>query len=479
MASDLKQKTAGTLKWNTIDRVSSQVLYAVVGIVLANLISQEDFGLVGALLIFQAFANLFVDSGFGSAVLQKKDPDESDYSTLFWFNLGVAVIIYCILFLCAPLIADLFQGDRRLIPLSKVMFLTFIFNGLGMVQSVKLMKQMDVKRLAVANIAGLVTGGALGVWLACDGYGPWALVWQSVTLAAVKSAWLWITGHWFPSVPFRLSVLRKMWRLAVSVFSSSALNTFFLYLYNFVIGAFYSLASLGIYTQADKWSKMGSASISQILTASFIPVLSRYQDNLEHYRQCMRRINRFCAFVMFPCMLCLAMIGEPLFHALFGNKWDAAIILFQILTARGIFVVLIQLLSNYMLALGYGKRLFSVEVVKDVLTVGALLATVWFNSLMWLVVGQLVASMLTWAITLFIVARATGYSIGRFLSDSLPFLAAAGVACAIGALALYAVANPWLSIISVLLTGAAAYLLILKLFKVPELPEALQIIRRK
>lgn len=478
MASDLKQKTAGTLKWNTIDRVSSQVLYAVVGIVLANLISQEDFGLVGALLIFQAFANLFVDSGFGSAVLQKKDPDESDYSTLFWFNLGVAVIIYCILFLCAPLIADLFQGDRRLIPLSKVMFLTFIFNGLGMVQSVKLMKQMDVKRLAVANIAGLVTGGALGVWLAFAGYGPWALVWQSVTLAAVKSAWLWISGHWFPSAPFRLSVLRKMWRLAVSVFSSSALNTFFLYLYNFVIGAFYSLASLGVYTQADKWSKMGSASISQVLTASFIPVLSRYQDNLEHYRQCMRRINRFCAFVVFPCMLCLAMIGEPLFHALFGNKWDAAIILFQILTVRGIFVVLIQLLSNYMLALGYGKCLFSVEVIKDVLTVGALLATVWFNSLMWLVVGQFAASLITWIVTMFIVARATGYRIGRFLSDSLPFLCAAGVACAIGAIALCVITNPWLCIIAVLIPGAAAYMLLLKLFKVPELPEAIFLLKR-
>ena len=135
----LKLKTARTLKWNTIDRVSSQVLYALVGIVLANLLSKEDFGLVGALLVFQAFGILFVDSGFGSALLRQKDPSRRDYSTVFWFNLAISLTIYAILFLCAPLIAKIFQGDQRLIPLSRVMFLSFILNGLGLVQTTRLM----------------------------------------------------------------------------------------------------------------------------------------------------------------------------------------------------------------------------------------------------------------------------------------------------------------------------------------------------
>ena len=479
MADDLKNSTARTLKWNTIDRVSSQVLYAVTGIVLANVISQEDFGLVGALLVFQAFATLFVDSGFGTAILQKKDADEDDYSTLFWFNLGVALIIYCVLFLCAPLIADIFQGDRRLIPLSKVMFLTFIFNGLGIVQTQKLMKQMDVKNIAIANTVGLAVSGGIGIGLALGGYGPWALVWQYVSLAAVKSGWLWITGHWVPKAPFRISVLKRIWRLALSIFSSSALNIFFQYLYNFVIGAFYSLQSLGVYTQADKWGMMGTGSIAQVMKATFIPVLARFQDDMAAYRQRMRRINRFCAFVTFPAMLGLAVMAAPLFHVLFPHKWDEAIVLFQILVLRGICVVMIGQMSNYMLALGYGKRLFTVEAVKDVLTVGALLVTVWSHSLVWMVIGLLCASFITYIVALFIVSGATGYRKRDFMRDDAPFLAASALACLAVSPSLLASWSPWLQLPLMFIAGAAIYMSALALGKVPELPEAIAYIRRK
>ncbi|MDE6794797.1 MAG: oligosaccharide flippase family protein, partial [Muribaculaceae bacterium] len=152
--ASLKLRTARSLKWNTIDRLASQVLYGVVGVVLANVLSQEDFGLVGALLVFQAFAIIFADSGFGAALLQSKDPTEEDYSTVFWFNLVVSVGIYWLLWFGAPLIADIFQGDRRLIPLSKVMFLTFVLNALAIVQTNRLMKRMDVKMIAVSNLVG-------------------------------------------------------------------------------------------------------------------------------------------------------------------------------------------------------------------------------------------------------------------------------------------------------------------------------------
>ncbi|MDE6683516.1 MAG: oligosaccharide flippase family protein, partial [Muribaculaceae bacterium] len=211
--SDLKLKTARSIKWNTIDRVSTQLLYAVVGIVLANLLSEKDFGLVGLLLGFQAFANLFVDSGFGTALLQKKDPTETDYSTVFWFNLVVSLAIYAILFFCAPLIADTFHGEKILIPLSRVLFLTFVINALSIVQTNRLMKRMDVKMLAVANTLGLFVSGIVGVWMAIAGYGVWALVWQYVVLGAVKTAWLWITCKWWPRGGFSLASLRQIYKV--------------------------------------------------------------------------------------------------------------------------------------------------------------------------------------------------------------------------------------------------------------------------
>lgn len=188
----LKLSTARTLKWNTVDKVSSQVLYAVTGIVLANVLSKEDFGLVGAILVFQAFANLFVDSGFSNALIQKKNPTNTDYTTVFYFNLASSVFIYVVLWFCAPLIAGIFH-DPRLIDLSRVMFLTFIINATAIVQTNRLMKQMNVRMIAVSNVLGLILSGACGIWMALTGFGAWAIVWQSIILGVVKSAVLWIT----------------------------------------------------------------------------------------------------------------------------------------------------------------------------------------------------------------------------------------------------------------------------------------------
>lgn len=471
-APSLKLKTARTLKWNTIDRVMSQVIYAVVGVVLANLLSKEDFGLVGALLVFQAFGILFVDSGFGSALLQKKEPTRTDFSTVFWFNLAVSVGVYVLLFFCAPLIADIFQGDRRLIPLSRVMFLSFILNGLGLVQTTRLMKSMNVRHIAIANTIGLTISGGVGVWLAVTGAGAWALVWQTVTLAAVKSAWLWATGGWKPEMRFSTDSLKQIWRVGLSVFSSSTLNTFFLYIYSFVIGAFYNLASLGVYTQADKWSKMGSASISQVLTASFVPLLAKFQDDGENFRRYVSKINRFTGFILFPVMTGVAMIGEPLFHTLFGDKWDAAILLFQILTVRGIFIVLISLYTNYLLALGYARKLIMVEIVKDGLIFVAIMSTVWFHSVPLLVWGQLGASALTYIIVLAIASRSTGVRISRMVGDLLPYAGMSLVMAAICWLVKSLSDIPVLQLLLMITAGMASYILIARVRRCPELTEA-------
>lgn len=468
----LKLKTARTLKWNTIDRVMSQVIYAVVGVVLANLLSKEDFGLVGALLVFQAFGILFVDSGFGSALLQKKEPTRTDFSTVFWFNLAVSVAVYVILFFCAPLIADIFQGDRRLIPLSRVMFLSFILNGLGLVQTTRLMKSMNVRHIAIANTIGLTISGGVGVWLAVTGAGAWALVWQTVTLAAVKSAWLWATGGWKPEMRFSADSLKQIWRVGLSVFSSSTLNTFFLYIYSFVIGAFYNLASLGVYTQADKWSKMGSASISQVLTASFVPLLAKFQDDGENFRRYVSKINRFTGFILFPVMTGVAMIGEPLFHTLFGDKWDAAILLFQILTVRGIFIVLISLYTNYLLSLGYARKLIMVEIVKDGLIFVAIMSTVWFHSVPLLVWGQLGASALTYMIVLAIASRSTGVRISRMVGDLLPYAGMSLVMATVCWLVKPVSDIPVLQLLLMITVGMASYILIARVSRCSELTEA-------
>lgn len=468
--ADLKLRTARTLKWNVIDRVLSQVLYAVTGVVLARVLSQEDFGLVGAMLVFQAFASLFVDSGFGTALLQRKSPTHLDYSTVMWFNVGMSVGIYTILWFCAPLIADIFQGDQRLIPLSRVMFLSFIINALSIVQVNRLMKRMDVKMIAVSNTIGLIVSAVVGIWMALTGWGAWAIVWQTIALATTKTVILWLTSNWRPLWKFSWSALRSFFGVGSGVMLTSFLNTVFQNLYSFFIGNRVGLVSLGYYTQADKWSKMGIMSLSQVLTASFLPVLSQVQDDPERYARMTAKMNRFTAYLLFPAMGFLVVMATPIFHALFGTKWDASIILFQILLVRGVFTVLSLLYNNFILALGRSRLIVYMEILRDGVAILALIVTlpymamttasdpVWgLRILLW---GQLIASALTWLVTLIVVNRLTHRSWLNYLKDCLPYLvetiAIMGAMVALTTI----IENKWLLLAAQGLTGLGLYLAI-------------------
>lgn len=475
----LKKATAGTLKWNTIDRLSSQVVFAAVGIVLANKLSKEDFGLVGALYIFQAFATVFIDSGFGAALLRLKRAGRDDYSTVFWFNLSVSLLLYIGLWFATPAISEFFKVGKELVPYSKVMFLAFVINGLGIVQTNRLMKKMQVKNIAISNIVGLTLGGGLGVYLAISGYGAWALVWQTVSQAGIRTLWLWLSGRWMPAMVVSRKSFAKIWRVGLGVFSSSFLNTLFLYVYNFVIGGWCSIASLGVYTQADKWSKMGSASISQILTSSFVPLLARVQDDGEAFRRYVNRINRFTAFLSFPFLLGLATLATPMFHFLFGQKWDEAIPLFQILAVRGIPIVLISLMGNYLLALGYARSLVVIEIVKDGLLLVAILATIWSRNLELMVWGQLAASVVTWIVVLVITCRRTGYTVYFMTKSMIVFLLTTLAACFAARVVTMALGaqTAFLQLAIGAIAGIAVYCEMLLLFRIPELPEALKAIK--
>lgn len=474
----LKAKTVKTIKWSTIDRVSAQVIYAAVGVVLANELSKEDFGLVGALTIFQAFAMILVDSGFGAALLQKKEPLERDYSTVFWFNLIVSLALYAALFFCAPLIADLFH-DHRLLSMSRVMFIAFVVNGLGIIQTNRLTKTMNMRPVAWANIIALTLSGGLGVGMALGGFGAWALVWQTLSIAIIKTLILWVYGRWWPAWQFSKTTLREIRRVGGSVLSSSVLNTSCLQIYNFVIGAFYSLPLLGVYTQADRWSKMGSASISQIMMSSFVPLLAGVQDSRDKFLRYLRRTNRFTAFVVFPFMLWLTVAADPIFHFLFANKWDEAIPLFQILMVRGIFIVLTALYNNFLLAQGKARAMFALELIKDAITIAALLATVWTFSLEWLVWGQMGASLLTWIISVELTRRSLSLRTSDLLSGLFPFFAASFV-MAIGCFALgYLGVSPVVKLLIEFFAGVLIYCLVLKALGVKEISEVAEMVRRR
>lgn len=470
MSSDLKQLTARSLKWNVIDRLSQQVLYAVTGIVLARELTQADFGLVGAVLIFQAFANLLVDSGFSSALIQRKSPSQLDYSSVLWFNIIVAIALYILLWFAAPLIAECFQGDMRLVSLSRVMFLSFIINATAIVQTNRFMKEMNVRPVAVSNAIGLAVGAVVGIYMAVAGWGAWAIVWQTIISAAAKSLLLWSVSKWLPVFRLSWTSLRSFMSVGLGMMFTSFLNTVFLNLYSFFIGNRVGLTSLGYYTQSDKWSKMGIASLSQVLTSTFVPALSAVQDNRERFCGMVRKMNRLTAYLLFPAMVGLAALGTSIFHCLFGVKWDPSIALFQILLIRGIFVVLSGLYGNYMLALGRSKTIVAMEVVRDVTSVAALAITFPFMSIETpenpvygitiLLYGQLAASVLSWIVALVYVARLTGISPLQFVYDNVPYLLTTALAVIPTLLLNGTLLSPWAILAIGAFSALAIYFLV-------------------
>lgn len=467
MSQGLKSLTAGSIKWNIIDKVSSQLLYAVTGIVLARLLSQEDFGLVGAVAVFQAFASLFVDSGFSYALIQRKHPTRLDYSTVLWFNLIMSGALYVVLFFGAPLIADCFQGDQRIIPISRAMFVSFILNASAIVQTNRLMKQMKVKMVAVSNSAGLFAGAIVGIYLAVAGYGAWAIVWQTLTLNFTKSLVLWLTSGWTPLWRFSMQSLRSFFSVGSGMMFSSFLNVLFQNIYSFFIGNRAGLRQLGYYTQGDKWSKMGISSISQVLTSSFLPALSQVQDDPERFARVTSKMNRFTSYLLFPAMGFLTIMAEPIFHFLFGTKWDPSIILFQLLLLRGVFTVLTSLYNNYVIALARTRLVVAMETLRDGAALLFLLCAlpfvadtrpgdpVWgIRLLLW---GQIAASFIAWLVMVTKTAPVCGRRVVDFLRDSAPYLAETVAIMALLWLESLFVADVLLLLIVQTLTALGAY----------------------
>lgn len=467
-SESLKIKTARSVKWNLVDRVSTQVLYAVTGIVLARMLSQEDFGLVGAVLVFQAFASLLIDSGFASALMQRKNPTRLDYSSVMWFNFGMAIVLYVVLWFCAPLIASCFQGDQRLVPLSRVMFLSIIINSGVIVQANILMKKMDVRMIALSNATGLVAGSVVGIALAVNGYGAWSIVWQTITLAVVKTGLLWTGTRWRPVMRCSWDALKSFVPIGSRMMLTSFLSTLFQNIYSFFVGNRVGLGSLGYYTQADKWSKMSVTSVSQVLGFSFLPTLSAVQDEPDRFRRICSKMNRFAAYVAFPATVMPAVLAMPVFHVLFGNKWDPSVILFQLMLLRGVFTVFCSLYGNYLLAIGRARAIVLMETLRDCTAIVALIATMPYMAItgpgdpvrglavmMW---GQVAASALTWMVTLAVTARASGATCRAYLRDLLPCFVLSAIAVPLMIAVRDAFDSDWTALLSGAVTGLAFYL---------------------
>lgn len=479
MSDNLKSKTEKALIWSFFDKFGQQILYFVSGVILANILMPSDYGKIGLLALFTALSNILIDSGFGSALIRKRGATETDYATVFYFNIVLSVFFYAILFFCAPLIASFF-GIPQLTEISRVLFLAIIFQAFGLIQQTRMFKEIKFTYLARINIISLGVSSAIAIWIAVEGAGVWALVVQAVGMAIIKSLLLWYYGKWKPSASFRLSSLREFAGYSSNLLGTGILNTVFNNIYPMIIGKSFSANAVGFYTQAYKFQDIPSALIGNIFRSVAFPVLSSINNDHDRLLRVFGKYIRTTAFFIFPIMGAMIVIAEPLILSLITEKWRESIPILRVLSIAGSFSPFIILYYDLFNTVGRSDINFKMEIGKKIFLIAGISYIIYMGTgimpLIWLWVAY---TLLSLCATCIISAVKTGYRIGDFLKDISPYLLLTVVSMAISVSCFLFVEGCWAQLFSAAAVFGTVYLGIAWLLRMEILLECRSLLIRK
>ena len=375
---DLNQKTVKSVMWSAVERFGSQGIQFVMSIIIARLLLPEEYGLIAMLAFFMAIAQTFVDSGFGSALIQKNDRNEIDYSTAFYFNFVVAVLVYLMLFLAAPFIAD-FYKEEKLIDITRVVGISLILNSFGLVQRAKLSIALDFKKLALASTLAVFISGLLGIWMAYTGYGVWALVAQTVLNNLICNILLWTLSRWSPLWVFSKESFIALFSFGSKLLLSSLLHTVYTNLYTLVIGKFYSKQSLGSYYQASNLATFTSNNISAVIVRAIYPIQCSMQDDDEKLKYYFSKYLKLSCYVIFPISVGLCALAEPLVKVVLNVQWIPAIPYIQILCIAYMWNPVMMMNSSILNVKGRSDYFLRAEVIKKIMAIIILVTTIPFG----------------------------------------------------------------------------------------------------
>ncbi|WP_455620674.1 lipopolysaccharide biosynthesis protein [Parabacteroides sp.] len=453
----LKDKTAKGLFWGGVSNGVQQLLGMLFGIFLARMLSVDDYGLVGMLAIFTAIANSISESGFTAALTNKSEFRHEDYNAVFWFNLIAGGLLYVLLFLSAPWIAGFF-GRPELIPLSRVLFLTIVIGAFSTAHNAVMFKRMMVKERAKIDLSALALSGLVGVSLAVNGFGYWALAWQSVCYSFSGMLLRWYFSPWRPTWVCGFRPIREMFGFSVKLLLTNIFNYTNANLFSVLLGKFYNAMEVGYYSQGMKWMSMGYSSIGGMINGVAQPVFAEITQNKERQVQVLRKMIRFAAFVSFPLMIGLAFIARELILLAVGVKWEPSVPILQLFCFWGA-VSPIQLLYSQ-ISVSHGESGFYLRshVFIGVLQMLVALLMLQFGVL-WMVFANVMIHVFVW---LYIwhsyVNGLIGIRLVDVLRDISPYLGATlGIFTGV-----YFVTLPlqdlWLLLIAKVFLSAATYI---------------------
>lgn len=478
MSDSLKNKTVRGTLWSSVERFSVQGIQFLVMIIMARILTPADYGLVGMLAIFIAISQSLIDSGFSQALIRKQDRSEVDNSTVFYFNIGVGVILYLILFACAPLIAN-FYNEPILESLTKLIGLGLIFNSLAVVQRALLTVNLDFKTQAKASLIGAIVSGAIGIYTAYTGFGVWSIVYLQISNYGITVLLLWIFSKWRPQWRYSWTSFRELFNFGSKLMVSGLIDTLYRNIYLIVIGKVFKASDLGYYTRASQFSDFASSNVTGIFQRVTYPVLCEIQNDDDRLRDAYRRMLRMSAFVIFPLMMGLAGVARPMVIAILTEKWLFSAVLLQILCFSAMWYPVHAINLNLLQVKGRSDLFLKLEIIKKIIGVTILCITVPFG-LIAMCIGGIFSSI----ICLFINTRYTGMLINLgFLSQMKDLLPCLLLSLAMGAI-VYGIVTfismpPVAALIVGIVVGILFYTFSSKIMRFPEFLEVRAMIHRK
>lgn len=462
----LKDKTISGVGWSAADAFLGQGVTFVVGIILARLLSPDEYGLIGIVTIFTTIMLGIVDSGFSNALIRKEKVTNEDYNTLFSLNLLFSVVLFGVLYFSAPLIAYFFERPL-LTELIRVMGLLLIFQALSIVQNTILSRKIDFKTKTKASVISAVASGVIGIAMAYMGYGVWSLVAQQLSRQLIYTLCLWFYNKWWPQLKVSMESFRYMWGFGWKILISGLLNNIWNELYQVVVGKFYSPATLGQYTRAQQYSSIFSTNLTSIVQRVSYPVLAQLQDDRERMLAAYRRIIKVTMFVTAILMICMGAISEPLIYCLIGPQWDLAASYLPLICISMSLYPLHALNLNMLQIQGRTDIYLYIEIVKKIIAIGPICLGI-FISIYWMLIGSIITGVICFFLNSYYTGKELGYSSWKQLGDVLPSY---GIATIISLSVYFLKFLPfsyWIILPIQLLVGVTVFFLVCKITDLPE-----------
>lgn len=471
----LRQKTKNGLIWSSIERFGTQGVQFIIGVILARLLSPEAFGIIAMPMVFIALAQVFIDSGFFTALVRKPELKDEDLSTAFIFNIFVGVICYLLLFFLSPLIAK-FYHTPALDNILKVIALTVLINPMATVQQAILTRRIDFRSQTVVSLLSAITAGLIGIWMAYRGYGIWALVLQQTATSALRVLFLWLYVKWLPKTSWSHESFLYLWKFGSKILLTGTLDALYNNIFPITIAKFYTANLLGNYTRAQQFADFPSTNITGILQRVTFPVLAKIQNDDKKLADNYRKFIKLSCFIIFPAMLGLASVSNASVKIVLGEQWEMCGFFLLLLCFAKMWYPVHVINLNVLHVKGRTDLSLRVELIKKIIGVIILCITI-PNGITWMCFGLIIQSLIGLYINTYYTGVLIGVGFRMQMLDICPILCISismfTILCFINTL----IGNEMYILILDLIIGPIYYIFFSYLFKIPEITYLRELLR--